>query len=31
MAQLRDRYRSEVQAAGDLLERDLMELWGYEH
>jgi hypothetical protein len=30
MASLRRRWRGEVQAAGDLLERDLIKLWGYD-
>ncbi|MHB8532120.1 MAG: sulfotransferase family protein [Solirubrobacteraceae bacterium] len=30
MAELRERYRGEVEAAGEYLERDLAALWGYE-
>jgi len=30
MASLRRRWRGEVQATGELLERDLIELWGYD-
>ncbi len=30
MAELRERYRGEVEAAGEYLERDLISLWGYE-
>ncbi|HEX5852071.1 MAG TPA: sulfotransferase [Solirubrobacteraceae bacterium] len=31
MAELRSRFRGEVQALGDYLERDLLTLWGYEN
>lgn len=30
MAELRDRYRPEVEALGEYLDRDLISLWGYE-
>jgi hypothetical protein len=30
MAELRRRYRPEVQALSEYLDRDLIELWGYD-